>query len=263
MEIVILTIFPDLCRQGLGHGLLARALAEARVSVRTVDLRDYADDPHRTVDDAPFGGGPGMVMKPEPLVAAIEAVPAAAGTREVVLLTPQGERLTQRLVDTLATRDQLLLVCGRYEGVDERVRQGWITREVSVGDYVLMGGELPALLLVEAVARKLQGIIGNPASLREESFSADWITPAEFAKLAGVSEATAAELVARGVIEYPHYTRPREFRGREVPAVLLTGNHREIDRWRRQEAVWRTLRRQQGGNRPAGAAGATESAVTN
>jgi len=245
VRIDLLTIFPELCTQVLAHSLLAKALAEATVTVQAHDIRAQATDAHHTVDDAPFGGGAGMVLKPEPLVAALEALPALPG-RQVVLLSPRGETLTQALVRELARLPQLVLVCGRYEGVDERVRAGgWIDRELSVGDYVLMGGELPALTVVEAVTRYVQGVIGNPDSLREESFAEGWVTPEEAAALLGIDRAAAAQVLAEGLVEYPQYTRPREFRGRVVPEVLLSGHHERIDRWRKLQALRLTLERQQ------------------
>ena len=245
MRIDILTIFPELCAQVLAHSLLAKALAEATVTVEAHDLRAYTADAHRTVDDTPFGGGAGMVLKPEPLVAALEALPRLPGG-QVALLSPRGETLTQAVVAELARLPQLVLVCGRYEGVDERVRAGgWFDRELSVGDYVLMGGELPALTVVEAVTRQVSGVIGNPASLREESFADGWITPEEAMALLGIDRAAAVQLLADGVLEYPHYTRPQEFRGRRVPEVLLSGHHDRIDRWRKLQALRLTLERQQ------------------
>jgi len=245
MNATILTIFPDLCCQFLAHSLLARALAASRIEIDVIDIRDFTQNVHRTVDDYPYGGGAGMVMKPEPLVAAIESVPPSGTKREVILLSPQGERLTQNLVDELANLDQMLLVCGRYEGVDERVRQGWITREISLGDYVLMGGELPALVLLEVITRKLQGVIGNPDSLQEESFTSGWISTAEAQEYTGLSTPDAQRLLRSGIIEYPHYTRPRVFRERPVPEILLSGNHRKIESWRKAKALKRTLARQQ------------------
>ncbi len=245
MRIDLVSIFPALCEAVLGHSLLARALAEAKITAAAHDLRQWTTDVHRTVDDTPFGGGAGMVLKPEPLVAALEALPRLDG-RQVILLSPRGETLTQALVDEFAACPQLVLICGRYEGVDERVRSGgWIDREVSVGDYVLMGGELPALMLVEAVTRKVHGVIGNPESLQEESFGTGWLTADEAADLLGLDRAAAAQLVAGGVLEYPQYTRPREFRGLTVPEVLLSGNHAQISRWRKLQALKLTVERQQ------------------
>jgi tRNA (guanine37-N1)-methyltransferase len=215
----VLTIFPGMFAGPLDESILKRAREAGLVDVRLHDLRDWATDRHRTVDDYPFGGGPGMVMKPEPLFAAIEAIQAEAEPpATVVLLTPQGRRLDRALVAELARRRRLLLVCGRYEGVDERVREHAVDLEVSVGDVVLSGGELPALLLIDAVARRIPGVLGGESSLEEESFEG-------------------------GLLEYPQYTRPAEFRDWPAPAVLLSGNHGEVARWRRRQRLLRTARR--------------------
>src|SRR5688572_12374350 len=197
----------------LDESILKRARDAGIIDVQLHDLRGWATDKHRTVDDYPFGGGAGMVMKPEPLFAAVEAIqPLAEPRAEVVLLTPQGRRLDRALVAELATHPRLLLVCGRYEGVDERVRAHLVDIEVSVGDVVLSGGELPALLVLDAVARLVPGVLGSEGSLAEESFEG-------------------------GLLEYPQYTRPAEFRGWRVPDVLVSGNHGEVDRWRRQQRL--------------------------
>ncbi|HUU43399.1 MAG TPA: tRNA (guanosine(37)-N1)-methyltransferase TrmD, partial [Planctomycetota bacterium] len=188
-------------------------------SFRVVDIRDFTHDRHRTVDDKPFGGGPGMVMKPGPVFEAVEATEAASDTPATrVLLTPQGERLTHDLAVELAAVPRLLLICGHYEGYDERIRLGLAPREVSIGDYVLTGGELPAMVLIDAVVRLIPGVLGAEASLDEESF-------------------------ADGMLEYPHYTRPRVYRDMAVPEVLLSGDHEEIDRWRREQSLRRTRER--------------------
>jgi len=200
----------------LGHGLLKRAIESGALAVDVADLRNFAHDRHRTVDDAPFGGGGGMVLKPEPLCEAIEAV-KRPGER-VVLLSPQGAPLTHARAAALAGAPGLVLVCGRYEGVDERVLETVVDEEVSIGDYVLMGGELPALVLLEVVARHLPGVLGNEDSAGADSFAA-------------------------GILDFPHYTRPAEFRGRKVPDVLLSGDHAEVARWRRAEALRQTLRK--------------------
>ena len=217
MRFDIITIFPELFTSPLACALLKRAYAAKIIEVFLHNPRDCTTDRHRSVDDAPYGGGAGMVMRPEPIVTAVESVPTT-GRRLRVLLTPQGEKLTQPLVREFAVFDQLLLVCGRYEGVDDRVRQLVIDREVSVGDYVVSGGEFPALLLLEAVIRCLPGALGNECSAVTDSFTDD-------------------------LLEYPHYTRPEEFRGLRVPEVLLSGNHAAIERWRQDAAHQRTTDR--------------------
>jgi len=219
MEIDVLTLFPEMFAPVLGASILKIAREKHRVAVRLVDIRDFSTDRHRTVDDRPFGGGPGMVLKPEPVFAAVahtEGLSETPATR--VLLTPQGERLTQDLVRELARLPRLLLICGHYEGYDERIRLGLEPREISIGDYVLTGGEIPAMVLIDAVVRLLPGVLGKEGSLEEESFS-------------------------NGLLEYPHYTRPREFRGMTVPEVLLSGDHEEIERWRREQSLKRTHER--------------------
>jgi tRNA (guanine37-N1)-methyltransferase len=213
MRATIVTIFPELVQGVLGHGLLKRAIESKRLTVEVANLRDYAHDRHRQVDDAPFGGGGGMVLKPEPLCEAVEAV-KQPGER-VVLLSPQGAPLTHATALALAAYPGLVLLCGRYEGVDERVRETVVDEEVSIGDYVLMGGELPALVLLETVARHVPGVLGNEDSAGAESFAA-------------------------GVLDFPHYTRPADFRGRKVPEVLLSGDHASVAKWRRAEALRQT-----------------------
>lgn len=219
MRIDVITIFPGLVRGPLGHGLLGKAIDAGVLDVRVHDLRDRADDAHRRVDDTPFGGGPGMVMKPDVWFRAVESLDPDRG--RALLLSPAGRRLDQAFVRELADERHLTLLCGRYEGVDERVVDGLPAEEVSIGDYVLSGGELPALVLIEAVTRLVPGVIG-----REESHELDSFTDAH-------------------MLDHPHYTRPRDFRGMEVPEVLLSGNHAEIERWRREAAEAKTLR-----NRP-------------
>jgi tRNA (guanine37-N1)-methyltransferase len=216
MRIDVVTIFPGIFEGPLSQSLLGRAIAIGIVDVRLHDLRRWAHDRHRTVDDAPFGGGPGMVMKPEPLFEAVESLDPDRG--RVILLSPAGRRLDQSLVGSLATEPHLTLLCGRYEAVDERVVQGLPAEELSIGDYVLSGGELPALVLIEAVTRLLPGVLGKEASHERDSFS----EPA--------------------LLDHPHYTRPREFRGMSVPDVLLSGDHAAIERWRREMASIKTRR---------------------
>lgn len=219
MRFDLLTIFPEMFDGPLSTSILGRAQQAGHIAVHVHDLRDWADDRHRTVDDAPFGGGPGMLMKPEPLFRAVEAIqPLAPEPATVVLLTPQGRPLDRSLVDELAALPRLLLVCGRYEGVDERVREHLVEREVSVADVVLSGGELPAMVLVDAVARRVPGVLGSEASLAEESFD-------------------------EGLLEYPQYTRPADFRGWNVPEILLSGHHAQIASWRRRQRLLRTARR--------------------
>ena len=219
MRIDVFTIFPDLVSGPLGQSLLGRAIEAGVIDMRLHDLRDFTDDPHRSVDDAPFGGGPGMVMRADVWFRAVESLDPSRG--RALLLSPAGRRLDQALVRELASERHLSLLCGRYEGVDERVAEGLPAEEVSIGDYVLSGGELPALVLIEAVTRLVPGVIGREESHERDSFSEP------------------------GMLDHPHYTRPREFRGMTVPEVLLGGNHGEIERWRRDAAEQKTRR-----NRP-------------
>jgi tRNA (guanine37-N1)-methyltransferase len=218
VRIDVLTIFPSMVEGPLRESLLGRAIHSGIIEVGVHDIRDRATDRHRQVDDEPYGGGPGMVMKPAPVFAAVEAL--GEGPKRILLLTPAGRRLDQALARELAAEPWLVLVCGRYEGVDERVVEGLPAEELSIGDYVLSGGELPALVVVEAVARLVPGVVGREESLARESFEG-------------------------GLLDHPQYTRPSEFRGMRVPDVLLSGNHAEIERWRRQAAVEKTRR-----NRP-------------
>lgn len=222
MLIEVVTLFPEMIRESLLHGIVGRALRRQLLQVRTEDPRRHTTDVHHTVDDRPYGGGPGMVMKPEPLSAAIaaarERVPAGS---PVVALSAQGERLTQQRARELALEGGLVLVAGRYEGIDERVLESAVDLEVSIGDYVLSGGELPALVLIDALARLLPGALGDERSAQQDSFHA-------------------------GLLDWPQYTRPEEFAGRRVPAVLLSGDHAAIGRWRRKQALGRTwLRRRE------------------
>jgi len=213
--IEVLTLFPEMFPGPLSAGVTGRGLASGLVTLRVHNLRDYAHDRHRQVDDVPYGGGAGMVLKPEPI---FEAVRARTGTGPVILLTPQGEVVNQGLVRELASHDDLYLICGRYEGVDERVAAHLVDREISIGDYVLTGGELPAMVLIDAVSRLVTGVLGSEESPKDESFD-------------------------QHLLEYPHYTRPAEFEGHPVPEVLRSGHHAEIERWRRAQAAERTRRR--------------------
>jgi tRNA (guanine37-N1)-methyltransferase len=211
----ILTLFPEMFPGPLSAGVTGRGLASGLVTLRVHNLRDYTHDRHRQVDDVPYGGGAGMVLKPEPI---FEAVRARGGKGPVILLTPQGELLTQVLVRELARHDDLYLICGRYEGVDERVATHLVDKEISIGDYVLTGGELPAMVVIDAVSRLVAGVLGSEESPKDESFD-------------------------QHLLEYPHYTRPAEFEGHPVPEVLRSGHHAEIERWRRTQAAERTRRR--------------------
>jgi tRNA (guanine37-N1)-methyltransferase len=215
----VVTIFPRMIEAGLAEGVVGRARDRGVLDVVVHDLRDFTTDRHHVVDDVPFGGGPGMVMKPEPFFTAVEAIAASRGTPgAVVLLSPAGRRFTQAEAERLAGLRHVVLLCGRYEGVDERVRDAVATEEISIGDYVLSGGEVPALAIVDAVARLVPGVVGDEQSVAGDSF-------------------------VRGLLDYPHYTRPAEYRGRRVPDVLLSGHHGEIRKWRRAEALRRTLER--------------------
>lgn len=225
MQFDIVTIFPRMIEGALAEGILGRAIAQGLLRVGVTDLRDYTDDRHRSVDDVPYGGGPGMVLKPEPLFRAVEAVIAQraqraprAEARSIVLVSPQGPRFTQAEASRLAALDHVVILCGRYEGVDDRVREFLATEELSVGDYVLSGGELPALVIVDAVARLIPGVVGDEGSVEAESFE-------------------------RGLLDFPQYTRPASFRGLNVPDVLVSGHHAEIRRWRKRQAVERTVAR--------------------
>ncbi|HEY0385787.1 MAG TPA: tRNA (guanosine(37)-N1)-methyltransferase TrmD [Pyrinomonadaceae bacterium] len=226
MRFDIITIFPDFFREVFDYGIIRRARAAGLVETRAQDLRAVTSDKHHIVDDRPFGGGDGMVLKPEPIFAAVENLTGASARKDyaektrVVLLSPQGRVLTQGLAAELAAAEHIVLICGRYEGVDERVAQFLVTDEISIGDYVLSGGEAAALVLVDAVVRLVPGALGSETSALNESFS-------------------------EGILDYPHYTRPPEFRGMSVPEVLLSGHHGEIERWRREQALKKTER-----NRP-------------
>jgi tRNA (guanine37-N1)-methyltransferase len=215
----LVTIFPRLFDGPLGEGIVHRAIEAGLVDVRVHDLRNYTSDRHRSVDDVSYGGGPGMVFKPEPVVLAVEAITADGGHPDAVILTsPQGRRFTQAEAVRLSGLNRVVVLCGRYEGVDERVHDLLSPEELSIGDYVLSGGELAALVVVDAVVRLIPGAVGDEQSVELDSFS-------------------------RGLLDYPHYTRPAEFRGIRVPDVLLSGHHAEIGRWRKRQAVARTLAR--------------------
>ena len=214
----IVTIFPAMVESALKEGVVGRAVETKLLDVVIHDLRDFTADRHRSVDDVPYGGGPGMVMKPEPIFKALDAIEARHDRRPTVLLmSPQGTRFTQAAAETLSRKEHVVLLCGRYEGVDERVRSR-VDEEVSIGDYVLSGGELPALVVMDAVARFVPGVVGDEQSVAEDSFS-------------------------RGLLDFPHYTRPAVMGSDRVPDVLLSGNHAEIRRWRKRESLARTLAR--------------------
>jgi tRNA (guanine37-N1)-methyltransferase len=222
VRIDVVTIFPGIFESPLRESLLGKAIQAGIVDVGVHDIRDFTTDRHRQVDDESYGGGPGMVMKPEPFFAAVESL--GEGPKRVILLSPAGRRLDQSLVRELAKEPWLVLISGRYEGVDERVVDGLPAEEISIGDYVLSGGEIPTLVVLEAVTRLVPGVVGKEESLERESFE---------------------EGVQEGVLDHPHYTRPGEFRGMGVPEVLLSGNHAEVERWRREAALEKTRR-----NRP-------------
>jgi tRNA (guanine37-N1)-methyltransferase len=222
MQFEVFTLLPEVFPPYLESSILLRARQRGLIDVRIHNIRDYTHDRHHTTDETPYGGGGGMVMKPEPVFEAIESVlglePAGPAGIPVILLTPQGRVFTQGVAEELATHERIALLCGRYEGVDERIREHLVTDEISVGDYVLTGGELPALLLIDAVSRIIPGVLGDPTGAEDDSHS-------------------------MGLLEYPHYTKPPEFRGWKVPEVLLSGNHARIERWRREQALRRTLDR--------------------
>src|SRR5580692_8373447 len=245
MKIDILTIFPDFFRGFLDHGIVRRAQETGLVEISIHDLRAFTKDKHRTVDDRPFGGGEGMVLKPEPLFECLQSLGLASredrvndgvagrAKQSVILLSAQGQRFSQKIATELAALDRMVLICGRYEGVDERVADFLADRELSIGDYVLSGGEMAAAVVIEAIMRLLPGALGNEASARQESFTA----PAEVKTVQGADSTCGSG----GLLDYPHYTRPAEFRGMNVPEVLLSGNHEEIRRWRHQRALEKTL----------------------
>ncbi|MFT3883113.1 MAG: tRNA (guanosine(37)-N1)-methyltransferase TrmD [Gemmatales bacterium] len=222
MRFDVLTLFPGIFSGYLTQSILKRAIDNGLVSIHLWDFRDWASGKHRQVDDRPFGGGPGMVLMPEPVVTAVEAVKQmATPPGQLLMMTPQGERLTQPLVKELATNERLLLLCGRYEGFDERIKEILKPREISIGDFICNGGEVASMVVIDTVLRHVPGVLGDEESVTEESHSQP------------------------GQVEYPHYTRPREFRGLEVPEMLLSGNHEAIAAWRREQSARRTAERQQ------------------
>lgn len=218
MRFDILTLFPDMFGGPFGESIIRRGQDKGLIQIGLHQIRDYTVDRHRTVDDAPYGGGAGMLMKPEPLAAAIEAAKMLNTDAPVLLATPQGRPLTQKLAQELSLKPGLIIICGRYEGVDERIHQHYVDHEISIGDYVLSGGELAAMVLVDSVTRLVPGVLGSDESSATDSFS-------------------------DGLLEYPQYTRPPEFNGLPVPAPLLSGNHAEISRWRREQSLKRTAER--------------------
>jgi tRNA (guanine37-N1)-methyltransferase len=250
MRFDLITIFPEFFAGPLEHGIVRRAREAGIVQIHVQDLREFTKDRHRTVDDRPFGGGEGMVLKPEPLFEAVESLlgrgigeageknPQEPGTA-IVLMSAAGRLFTQATARRYAELQRLVLICGRYEGVDERVAEHLATEEISVGDYVLSGGELPAAMVLDAVTRLLPGAVGNEASTQNESFSGEGAEDG----VAGTAASGVGE--PRAVLDFPHYTRPADFRGWKVPEVLIGGNHAEVAKWRRQEALVKTKR-----NRP-------------
>ena len=225
MQFEVFTLLPKIFPPYLESSILNRARQKGLIDVRVHNIRDYTHDKHHTTDDTPYGGGGGMVMKPEPVFEAIETVlglnplqtqPETASNIPIILLTPQGRVFNQRIAEELSRHERIVLLCGRYEGIDERIREHLVTDEISIGDYVLTGGELPALMIIDAVSRLLPGVLGDPTGAEDDSHS-------------------------MGLLEYPHYTKPPEFRGWKVPDVLASGNHAKINKWRREQALTRTF----------------------
>ncbi len=216
MNIAVCTIFPELFTPFFDTGLLGKAVGRGIVRPEVINPRDFTTDRHRTVDDMPYGGGAGMVMKPEPLVAAVEHAVSRVGRGRVIYMSPSGRPLTQKMAERLSAEETLIILCGRYEGIDQRVIDGWVDEEISIGDYVLNGGEVAAMVLIEAVTRLLPGVVGNPDSVQEESHTI-------------------------GLLEYPQYTRPAQFRGMRVPDILLSGHHGNVAAWRRYMMLRRTM----------------------
>lgn len=218
MRIEIITGFPKLIEGPLNESIIRQAQKKRLIDIIVHDLRDYTHDRHKTIDDTPYGGGPGMILKPEPFFECLDKIRTARNIDEVILMSPEGKQLTQSLANQLSLLESLVILCGHYKGVDDRVRQGLATREISIGDYVLSGGELPALVLVDAVVRLIPGVLGDGESALKDSFQS-------------------------GQLDHPHYTRPPEYRGMKVPEVLLSGNHSEIEAWREEKIRERTEER--------------------
>ncbi|WP_274309435.1 tRNA (guanosine(37)-N1)-methyltransferase TrmD [Solibacillus daqui] len=217
MNIHVLSLFPDMFTGVFGASILKKAQEKGAVELAVTDIREFSENKHKQVDDYPYGGGAGMVLKPEPMFNAVEAITAGRKPR-VILMCPQGERFTQKKAEELAQEDDIVFLCGHYEGYDERIREHLVTDEISIGDFVLTGGELPAMTVIDAVVRLLPGVLGQADSHIQDSFST-------------------------GLLEHPHYTRPADFRGMKVPDVLLSGNHAKIDEWREEQSFLRTLQR--------------------
>jgi tRNA (guanine37-N1)-methyltransferase len=220
MKIDILTLFPEMFSGVFGHSILKKAAEKQAVQYNVINFRDFADNKHQTVDDYPYGGGAGMVLKPQPIFDAVESLTENTGEKKsrIILLCPQGERFSQKKAEELAEEEHLIFICGHYEGYDERIRTHLITDEISIGDYVLTGGELGAMVVVDSVVRLLPEVLGNEESHQKDSFST-------------------------GLLEHPHYTRPADFRGLKVPDILMSGNHKLIEEWRVKESLRRTLSR--------------------
>lgn len=219
MRFDVITIFPEIFNAYINESIIKRAIEKKIIEIKIHNLRDFTSDKHKAVDDYPYGGGPGMVMKPEPFFRAVESIKSDGIPRRVIILSPQGELFHQQMAFYMAEEKQnLLFICGRYEAIDERVRENLVDKEISIGDYVLTGGELPALVIIDTITRLIHGVLGDERSIVEESFTS-------------------------GILDYPHYTRPPEFRGLKVPDVLLSGNHKDISLWRRKEAIRRTIQR--------------------
>lgn len=218
MQFEVFTLLPEVFPPYLESSIIKRARQNGLLQVNVHNIREYTHDKHHVTDDTPYGGGGGMIMKPEPMFEAVESILGPEPTSPVIMLTPQGRVFTQSVANELSQQDKIALICGRYEGVDERVRKHLVSDEISIGDYVLTGGELPALLLIDSISRLIPGVLGDPDGAADDSH-------------------------ATGLLEYPHYTRPPEFRGWKVPEVLLSGDHGKVDKWRREQALLRTLNR--------------------
>ena len=220
MKIDVLTLFPEMFTGVFGSSILGKAAAKGIVELNAINFRTYSKSKHGTVDDTPYGGGGGMVLKPEPIFDAVEdlAPASTSGSPRIILMCPQGEPFTQRKAEELAQEEHLIFICGHYEGYDERIREHLVTDEISIGDYVLTGGEIPAMAAVDSVVRLLPGVLGNATSAVTDSFST-------------------------GLLEYPHYTRPVEYRGMKVPDILISGHHANVEKWRREQSLLRTLER--------------------